>query len=54
MTGTPLWVKLFGLAVAGLVLIVAVLIVLDGGHGPARHSPNGSSGAGLPAVVEPV
>jgi hypothetical protein len=36
--GTPRWVKVFGvIAVLGVVLLV-VLLVFGGGHGPGRHA----------------
>lgn len=46
--GTPRWVKIFGLVVAGLVLLfVIVQFVGDGGHGPGRHG-----GGGEPAPTD--
>ncbi len=43
----PLWVKVFGIATAVvLVLFVAVLLV-GGGHGPSRH------GGGDPTTSQP-
>jgi ABC-type transporter Mla subunit MlaD len=36
-TGTPLWVKVFG--IIGLALVVLfVVLMLIGGHGPGRHT----------------
>jgi hypothetical protein len=44
-TGTPRWVKVFGIvALALVVLIVIVLVTGHGGHGPGRHAPGGMSG----------
>jgi hypothetical protein len=41
-TGTPRWVKVFGLiALIVVVLFVVVLLVRGGDHGPGRHSPGG-------------
>jgi hypothetical protein len=39
-SGTPRWVKVFGIAALVLVLLVVVLIVTGRGgeHGPGRHS----------------
>jgi hypothetical protein len=36
-TGTPRWVKVFAL-VALIVVVLFVILLLTGGHGPARHS----------------
>jgi hypothetical protein len=40
-TGTPRWVKVFGIIVLVLVLLVAIIIAtgLGGEHGPGRHLP---------------
>lgn len=35
-TGTPRWVKVFGLIALTLVLLF-VIMLLTGGHGPGRH-----------------
>jgi hypothetical protein len=42
-TGTPRWVKVFGIIVIGLTLLVLAVIVSDvgGQHGPGRHMPSG-------------
>ena len=40
-TGTPRWVKVTGLLVAVLALLVVVMLLLPGGHGPSRHIPSG-------------
>jgi hypothetical protein len=37
-TGTPRWVKVFGVILVVVVVLVVVLLVL-GGHGPSRHAP---------------
>ena len=43
-TGTPRWVKVFGgIALAVIALLVVVLLVRGGEHGPGRHSPGGGS-----------
>jgi hypothetical protein len=42
-TGTPRWVKVFGvIALVVVVLFVVVLLVGGGEHGPGRHSGGGS------------
>jgi hypothetical protein len=49
-TGTPRWVKVFGIVVAVLVLVLVVLLVVRGGppgdHGPGRHTSSGDIGSG--------
>jgi hypothetical protein len=35
-TGTPRWVKVFGI-VAVVVVLLFVVLLLTGGHGPGRH-----------------
>ncbi len=52
ITGTPRWVKVFGIIVAVLVLLFVVLLLSGGGppggHGPGRHTPSGDSGDDTP------
>ena len=43
IAGTPRWVKVFGLIALVLVLLLVVLL-LTGGHGPSRHSAGSSQG----------
>ena len=41
---TPLWVKLCGAFVLALLVLVVVMLVIGGGtHGPARHMPTGGT-----------
>jgi hypothetical protein len=35
--GTPQWVKVFG-AIAVVLLVLAAVLLLTGGHGPGRHA----------------
>jgi hypothetical protein len=42
---TPGWVKAFAVAGLALIILVAVLLVIGGEHGPGRHVP-----AGVPAT----
>jgi len=39
--GMPTWVKGFAIATAVLVVLVVVML-LTGGHGPGRHTQGGS------------
>lgn len=41
-TGTPRWVKVFGIIALILVLLVGIaLLIGPGDHGPGRHAPSG-------------
>lgn len=52
--GTPRWVKLFGIIALILVLLVAVMLLSGGEHGPGRHMPSASVTEVLtPAVDHP-
>ena len=45
-TGTPRWVKVFGIiALIVALLVVVMLLIGGGGHGPQRH---GGAGRGTP------
>jgi hypothetical protein len=36
---TPLWVKIFGIIALVLVLLVGIMLLSGGEHGPGRHMP---------------
>ena len=41
-TRTPRWVKVFGIVALVLVLLVVIMMFIGGGnHGPGRHMPSG-------------
>ena len=43
-TSTPRWVKVSGIVALILVLLVVVIMFISGGeHGPGRHMPSSSS-----------
>lgn len=45
-TGTPRWVKVFGMIALALVLLLVILqFVGGGGHGPRRHEGHGNQPA---------
>ena len=47
--GTPRWVKISAIVALALVLlVVAVMAVAGGEHGPGRHVPGGGAGHGPP------
>jgi len=39
--GTPRWVKVFGAIAVVLVLLVGILLLSGGNHGPGRHTGSG-------------
>ncbi len=49
-TGTPLWVKVFGIIVIVVVLLFVIGLVTKGPHRPGLHA---SSGAGLYGLTQP-
>jgi hypothetical protein len=53
-TGTPRWVKVFGIIVLVVVLLFVILMLTRGpaGHGPGRHGPLGVSRNQAPGVIE--
>ena len=47
--GTPRWVKVFGIIVIVAVLLVVAMMFIGGGeHGPGRHTPSGDAGGQAP------
>jgi hypothetical protein len=53
-TGTPRWVKAFGLIAVMLVVLLLVIALLRGGHGPGRHalSSNAGEGTSPPSIAK--
>jgi hypothetical protein len=50
-SGTPRWVKVSAIVAAVLVLLVAVMLVSGGRHGPGRHQPSGGLGRPTPTAA---
>jgi hypothetical protein len=46
-TGTPRWVKVFGI-IALLLVLLFVIALLTGNHGPGRHAASGDAGGHAP------
>jgi hypothetical protein len=46
-TGTPRWVKVFGVVALIVVVLFVVVTLVDGEHGPGRHAPGGSNTPGV-------
>ena len=54
-TGTPRWVKVFGIIALVLVLLVVIMMFAGGGsHGPGRHIPSGGAGGHTPPIAHGV
>lgn len=49
-TSTPRWVKIFGIIALALLVVLVVVGLLTGGHGPGRHT-TGLGGPAAPATV---
>lgn len=53
-TGTPRWVKVFGIITIVVVLLFVILLIAGGGrHGPSRHRVS-DAGETQPAAVAEV
>lgn len=49
--GTPGWVKALALGAAVVILlVVAVMVIAGGQHGPVRHTPTGAAVLASPAL----
>ena len=46
--GTPRWVKVFGVIAAVAIVLLVILLVFGGGHGPGRHGSSPSAGVTMP------
>jgi hypothetical protein len=47
--GTPRWVKVFGAVAAVIAILVVVLLLVGGNHGPGRHFSGDTGGEATPA-----
>jgi hypothetical protein len=53
-SGTPRWLKVFGILVVVVILLFIVVMMVAGGgeHGPGRHAASGDAGTLLASVPE--
>ena len=49
-SGTPRWVKVFGIIILVLVLLFVISLLAGVRHGPGLHTPSGYSGSYTPLV----
>ncbi len=50
--GTPRWVKALGITALALVLLVVAVMLIGGGeHGPGRHEAMGDAGGETPVAT---
>jgi hypothetical protein len=49
--GAPRWVKVSGVIALAIVLLVLILLLAGGDHGPGRHRPARGLGGPLPSVA---
>lgn len=47
--GAPRWVKVFGVIAVVLVLLIGIMLLSGGNHGPGRHTGSGDAGGPSPA-----
>jgi hypothetical protein len=47
--GPPRWVKVFGIIAAALVVLVLIVLLAGGNHGPGRHQSSRGHGGQLPS-----
>jgi hypothetical protein len=53
--GIPRWVKVFGIVALVLVLLVIIMMFVSGGsHGPGRHIPSSGAGGHMPPIAHGV
>ncbi len=46
--GTPIWVKVLGIGALVLALLIVVLMLVSGGqHGPGMHAPSAGMRGGI-------
>jgi hypothetical protein len=52
--GPPRWVKISGIIALALVLLLLVVLLAGGNHGPGRHQSSRGHGGPLPSVATAV
>jgi hypothetical protein len=49
--GPPRWVKVFGIITLALIVLVLIVLLAGGNHGPGRHQSARGYGGQLPSVA---
>jgi hypothetical protein len=49
--GPPRWVKVFGIITLALIVLVLIVLLAGGNHGPGRHQSFRGYGGQLPSVA---
>ena len=49
--GPPRWVKVSGIIALALIVLLLILLLADGNHGPGRHQSFRGYGGQLPSVA---
>jgi hypothetical protein len=49
--GLPRWVKVAGIIALALVVLVLIVLLAGGNHGPGRHQSSRGQGGPLPSVA---
>jgi hypothetical protein len=52
--GPPRWVKVAGIIALALVVLVLIVLLAGGNHGPGRHQSSRGHGGPLPSVAAAV
>ena len=52
--GPPRWVKISGIIALALVLLLLIVLLAGGNHGPGRHQSSRGHGGPLPSVATAV
>jgi hypothetical protein len=50
-TGAPRWVKVVGIIAVVLLLLLGIMMLVGGEHGPGRHAPSGDGGGRTPPAA---
>ena len=52
--GPPRWVKVSGIIALALIVLVLIVLLTGGNHGPGRHQSSRGHGGQLPSVATAV